>query len=117
MIADMDEKKDILIQLNNVNYEDDWEDDFMKRRSIIWTLSFTAKSYIYGPYHQSGLIQKAIVYDGFSTPSGNVRATRLTYTPTPPDGAQDVNGDGVIDLSDYGADDDFGFNEGIEILL
>lgn len=116
MVADMNEKKDILIQLNNINYEDDWDGDFLNRRSIVWTLNFVAKSYIYGPYTQTGLIQKAIVYESFDTSTGPVRAAKLTYQPK---AIEDENGDGVIDEFDtalLSADDDFGFSEGIELL-
>ena len=41
MIPDMGEKKDVTINLNNINYEDDWDGDFLDRRSIVWTLNFT----------------------------------------------------------------------------
>lgn len=116
MISDMDEKKDILINLNNINYEDDWEDDYLQRRSIVWSLNFTAKSYIYGPYTQAGLIKKATVFESIDTKSGPVRATSLTYQPVAVD---DLNEDGNIDGLDDAlltAADDFGFSEGIELL-
>ena len=38
MIPDMNEKKDIAIVLNNVSYEDQWDDSFYERRYIIYTL-------------------------------------------------------------------------------
>lgn len=116
MIADMDEKKDVLIELNNINYEDDWEDDFLQRRSITWVLSFVAKSYIYGPYSQAGLIQRAIVYETVDTKTVPVRAAELTYQPR---ALEDKNSDGVINELDNAllvASDDFGFSEGIELL-
>ena len=116
MIADMDEKKDIMITLNSINYEDDWEDDYLQRRSIVWYLNFTAKSYIYGPYTQSGVIKKATVFESINTKSGPVRATSLTYQPT---ALEDLNNDNVIDSLDDAlltASDDFGFSEGIELL-
>ena len=52
-IPDMDEIRDVAFVLNSVNMEDDWEDDFTTRRSITYTLSFTAKSYLWS-IHQSG---------------------------------------------------------------
>ncbi|AMO43126.1 tail assembly protein [Cyanophage S-RIM32] len=115
MIPDMDEKKDVAIVLNNVQYDDAWDDNFLERRYIIWTLSFTAKSYIYGPFDQASVIKKAIVYEGINSAVPQ-RSTKVTYTPK---ALEDKNNDGVIDTADdvlLTASDDFGFNEGIELL-
>ena len=62
-IPDMNEVRDVAFVLNSVNMEDDWEDDFTTRRSITYTLSFTAKSYIYGPYTKADVIRKARVIE------------------------------------------------------
>lgn len=116
MIPGMNEKKDISIILNNVNYEDEWEDDFMTRRSIVWTLNFTARSYIYGPFNQADIIKKAIVYETLGDNDTNRRNARFTYTPK---ALEDKNEDGVIDEADDAlvvSTDDFGFNEGIDLL-
>jgi hypothetical protein len=116
MIPDMDEKKDVQICLNNINYEDDWEDDFMTRRTIVWTLNFTAKSYIYGPFNQADIIRKAMVYETVGDLNENRRNAKFTYTPK---ALEDKNDDDVIDQQDdllVMPDDDFGFNEGIELL-
>lgn len=40
---------DIPIVLNAVSSEDSYEGNFEERRSIVWTLSFTMKGYIFGP--------------------------------------------------------------------
>lgn len=115
-IPDMNEKKDVAITLNGIDYEDDWEDDFMKRRSITWTLKFTAKSYIYGPFSQTGIIKKAMVYEAVGDYDTNRRTAKFTYTPKALD---DKNADGLINEEDDAlltAEDDFGFNEGIELL-
>lgn len=116
MIPGMNEKKDISIILNNINYEDDWDDDFLTRRSIVWTLSFTAKSYIYGPFNQADIIKKAIVYETLGDNDTNRRSAKFTYTPK---SLEDKNEDGVIDQLDDAllvSTDDFGFNEGIDLL-
>ena len=116
MIPDMDEKKDVAIQLNSINYDDAWDDNFLERRYITWSLNFTAKSYIYGPFDQASVIKKAIVYEGIGDSSVQTRNTKLTYTPR---ALEDKNSDGNIDALDDAlltAGDDFGFNEGIEIL-
>lgn len=116
MISDMNEKRDIAIILNNINYEDDWEDSFLDRRSIVWTLNFTAKSYIYGPYTNTGIIRKAIIYESVGDLAASRRNAVYTYSPK---ALEDKNDDGVINAADDEliiSTDDFGFNEGIELL-
>jgi len=116
MIPDMNEKRDVQICLNNINYEDDWDEDFLTRRTIVWNLSFTAKSYIYGPFNQADIIRKAMVYETVGDLNENKRNAKFTYTPK---ALEDKNGDDVIDEADdllVMPDDDFGFNEGIELL-
>ena len=115
-IPDMNEKRDVAIILNNISHEDDWEDSFSQRRSITWTLNFTAKSYIYGPYSNNGIIRKATIYESVGDLDTSRRAVGLTYQPK---ALEDKNNDGVIDTLDDAllvASDDFGFNEGIELF-
>lgn len=49
LIPELGIKLDIPIVLNAVSSEDTYEGDFEARRSIVWTLSFTMKGYIFGP--------------------------------------------------------------------
>ncbi len=49
LIPELGIKLDIPIILNAVSSEDSYEGDFEARRSIVWTLSFTMKGYIFGP--------------------------------------------------------------------
>ena len=44
--------RDVPIILNNVNYEDTYSGDFTTRRAVVYTLGFTAKTYLYGPISQ-----------------------------------------------------------------
>ena len=116
MIPDMNEKRDIAIVLNNVSYEDEWDDSFYERRYIVYTLNFTMKSYIYGPYNTADVIKKAIIHETLGDANVNRRTVTRTYTPK---ATTDINSDGNIDAADTAlltADDDFGFNEGIEFL-
>ena len=116
MIPDMDEKKDVAIVLNSITSEDEWEDSFMQRRYIAYTLNFTMKSYLYGPYSTSDIIRKAIIHETIGDLNVNRRTITRTYTPK---ATTDINQDGNIDTLDdalVDAGDDFGFNEGIEFL-
>ena len=116
MIPDMNEKKDVAIVLNGISSEDEWDDSFMNRRYIAYTLNFTVKSYLYGPYNTADVIKKAIIHETLGDLAVNRRTITRTYTPK---AKTDINTDGVIDVNDdalLDAGDDFGFNEGIEWL-
>jgi hypothetical protein len=96
-MADMDIKRDIPIILNSISYDDDYQGDFTTRRALIYTLSFTAKFYLYGPVTSSKVI-KTVQVDQYTDIADNSpkREQRLTVTPNP---------------ASADADDDFGFNE------
>ena len=116
MIPDMNEKRDVAILLNNISGEDEWDDTFLNRRYITYTLNFTMKSYLYGPYSTSDIIRKAIIHETIGDLAVSRRTITRTYTPK---ATTDINTDGVIDAADdvlVNAGDDFGFNEGIEFL-
>jgi len=96
-VVEMNNKRDIPIVLNSISYEDNYEGEFAERRAIIYTLSFTAKMYLYGPVQSAQVIKKVQVdqYSDSAT-SAPKREQRYTVTPSP---------------STADADDDFGFNE------
>jgi len=45
----INEKRDIPIVLENVTMQDDYEGDFSTRRVLLYTLRFTAKTFLFGP--------------------------------------------------------------------
>jgi hypothetical protein len=115
-IPDMNEKKDVAVVLNDINLDDSWDGEYANRRSIIWTFQFTAKSYIYGPFNQSAIIRKAIIYETVGDLEESRRNAKFTYTPK---ALQDYNDDGEITPADDAfvmPDDDFGFNGTIDLL-
>jgi hypothetical protein len=74
------------------------------------------KSYLYGPYNTADVIKKAIIHETLGDAAVNRRAITRTYTPV---AKTDINTDGNIDAADTAlldSGDDFGFNEGIQIL-
>jgi len=89
--------RDVPIVLTNVGYEDNYESDMITRRAIIYTLSFTAKFYLYGPVTDQKVI-KTVQVDQYTDSKVNApkREQRYSVTPDP------ITAD---------ADDDFGFNE------
>ena len=52
------EERDIAVVLNGVGYTDDYEGDYSQRRTIIWTLNFTVKTYLFGPVDAARDIRK-----------------------------------------------------------
>jgi len=96
-MADMGIKRDIPIILNSVTYEDNYQGDFTERRAIIYTMTFTAKFYLYGPVTSSSVIKTVQVDQYTDMPDQSPkREQRYTVTPSP---------------ASADADDDFGFNE------
>lgn len=49
LVESIGEKRDIPIVIENITLQDDYEEDFTTRRSLIYTLRFTAKTYLFGP--------------------------------------------------------------------
>ena len=48
-LGDFKEKRDIPIQLEGISMEDDYEGNFETRRALVYTLTFTAKTFLFGP--------------------------------------------------------------------
>ena len=85
MIEDrtMDTKRDIPFILNNVDYEDSYTGSLTSARRIIYTLTFTAKIYLYGPISTNAVI-KTVSADLYSdTGANSPRVERVTVTPNP----------------------------------
>jgi len=94
---DMGIKRDVPIILNSIAYEDTYQGDFTTRRALIYTLSFTAKFYLYGPVTSSKVI-KTVQVDQYTDLQDTSPKREQRYKVTPkPETAE--------------ADDDFGFNE------
>jgi|SRR5210317_291404 len=54
-----DFKMDVPLVFNSITYDDSHEGDPESTRSIIWTLNFTAKAYLFGPVANVSVIRKA----------------------------------------------------------
>ena len=96
-MSDMGIKRDVPIILSSVNYEDSYQGNFEERRAIMYTMTFTAKFYLYGPVTSDKVI-KTVQVDQYTDSKVNAptREQRYTVTPNP---------------ASASADDDFGFNE------
>jgi len=101
-IPSMNIKRDIPIVLNTVNYEDTYSGDFTTRRAVIYTLNFTAKTYLFGPASQQKVV-KSVQTDQYSDTDtvDKARESRIIVVPNP---------------TTADADDDFGFTTTIDFF-
>ena len=99
LVESIGEKRDIPVVLNSVAMQDDYEGDFSTRRALIYTLQFTAKTYLFGPVadNPEGLIRKVIV-DMYADTNTQTAKREVRYTAVP-------------DPIDANPGDDFGFTE------
>jgi hypothetical protein len=114
LVKSIGEKRDVPMILNGIQQQDDYEGDFSTRRALIYTLSFTAKTFMFGHIANTpeGLIRKVQLdyYTDTNTRTAK-RVQRYTVVPKP---KKDYNEDNVIDTDDtpfIEPGDDFGFTE------
>jgi hypothetical protein len=83
LIDSIGEKRDIPVVLESINFQDDYEGDYSTRRSLIYTLQFTAKTYLFGPISDTtdGLIKKVQV-DQYSSLDQTTAKREMRYTVT-----------------------------------
>jgi hypothetical protein len=101
VVPDLGIKRDIPIILGNIGYEDTYDGSFTQRRAVIYTLSFTAKTYLFGPMGNQGVIKTVQADVGTDTDSPLTREERIVIVPNP---------------SSADADDDFGFTTTISFF-
>ena len=98
LVNSIGEKRAVPVVLDNISFQDDYEGDFSTRRALIYTLQFTAKTYLFGPIASTtdGLIRKVQVDTHTTTDIASAkREIRYTVQPDP------INAE---------PDDDFGFD-------
>jgi hypothetical protein len=101
VVPDLDIKRDIPIVLGNIGYEDTYDGDFTNRRAVIYTLSFTAKTYLFGPMNNQGVIKQTQADLYSDTDTTSKREERIVVVPDP---------------TSADADDDFGFTTTISFF-
>tara|TARA_X000000368_G_scaffold122440_1_gene96016 strand:- start:626 stop:1468 length:843 start_codon:yes stop_codon:yes gene_type:complete len=114
LVKSIGEKRDVPLVLNNISYQDDYEGNFETRRALIYTLNFTAKTYMFGPIADStdGLIRK-VQLDYYSDTNTRTASREMRYS-VKATAKKDYNEDTVIDEHDdplIEPGDDFGFTE------
>jgi len=100
LVESIKEKRDVPVVLENITMQDDYEGDFTSRRVLLYTLRFTAKTYLFGPVSSASkdIIKKATVsYIAGQTPENAQRS--LTYS-VEPRATKNYTGDAVTTLVD-----------------
>ena len=84
LVSAIKEKRDIPIVLENITMQDDYEGDFESRRVLLYTLRFTAKTYLFGPVTDASkdIITKSTVNYLTGTDTSNADRN-LTYSVVP----------------------------------
>ena len=100
VVPEMGIKRDVPIVLNNINYEDSYSGDFESRRAVIYTLNFTAKTYLYGPASTQKVIRETQADMHTDLPAAT-REERIVVVPNP---------------ESADTDDDFGFTTTISFF-
>jgi hypothetical protein len=100
LISSIGEKRDVPIVLDSVSFTDDYEGDFSERRALIYTLTFTAKTYLFGPVPSAstGIIKKATI--DYSTRKGKDFRREVRYSVTPR-ATKDYTNDGTTYLAEH----------------
>lgn len=87
LLNDVNEKRDIPIVLENITMQDDYEGDFTTRRVLVYTLRFSAKTYLFGPVSTAtkDIIKKSTVGVTAAGPSGRSSTLNrsVSYSATP----------------------------------
>jgi hypothetical protein len=99
LVESIQEKRDIPIILENITMQDDYEGDYTTRRVLLYTLRFTAKTYLFGPVTTAtkDIIKKATV--GYLSGTDTSNTTReITYSVVPR-AVKNYTGDAATTLS------------------
>jgi len=83
-LGDYKETQNVAISLDSINMSDEYEGNFDTRRALIYTLSFTAKTFVYGPLRDvSGDIIKKVTVGYISGSKSGSYERDITYQSTP----------------------------------
>ena len=95
----INEKRDIPVILENIAMQDDYEGNFTTRRVLLYTLRFTAKTYLFGPVSSAtrDIIKKATI--GYITGGTTDSPTREVVYSAEPRAIKNYTGIVVTNLS------------------
>ncbi len=119
LVKSIGEKRDVPLILQNISFTDDYEGNYETRRALVYTFTFTAKTYMFGPIADTtdGLIRK-VQLDYYSDTNTRTASREMRYR-IESKAKKDYNEDGYIDQLDdplIPPGDDFGFTESREFF-
>ena len=99
LVSSIGEKRDVPIVLDNISFRDEYEGDFTTRTALIYTLQFTAKTYLFGPVSDTsdGLIKKVQV--DYTTDTAASARRQMRYVATPK-ALKDYNNDETTTITE-----------------
>lgn len=116
LLEGFDQLTDIPLVLQSVNINDNYDNDFLIRRTLVYTLRFTLKGYLYGPVSQSKIIKISEV--NLTAPMDAI--TTLSRTTTQPgltdQGEPTTSIDETIPYTQIDETDTYGYIVTVETL-
>lgn len=105
---------DIPLVLNNVSFDDVYEGNFEERRSLIWSLDFTMKSYLFGPTKKQEVIKLAnvqnYVVSGFNDLDNETMDSRVKIYPGQyANGSASSDPDNTVPYSEISKDENWDY--------
>lgn len=124
LIPEMNVIVDTPIILNSIVSQDTYDQQFLQRRAIVWTLNFTLKGYLFGPIKEKKIIKFANTTfyiakqeDLYNAIGNTAPSDRVTVRPAMlANGSPTTNAAASVPLSEIEADDDFGYAVNIELI-
>lgn len=87
LLDDIEEKRDIVFTLTNIRMTDDYEGNFETRRSLIWTLSFSADIFFFIPISPDSVEKNIIQKVSFGLNAGDsvngIKNQDIRFSTTP----------------------------------
>jgi hypothetical protein len=100
LVSSIGEQRDIPMVLENITMDDQYEGDFTTRRILIYSLDFTAKTYLFGPtgVGNDALIKQVQV--DYYTDTNRVNASRQLRYVAEPRALKDYDGDATTTIAE-----------------
>ena len=100
LVSSIGEKRDIPMILNNISMDDQYEGDFTSRRVLIYSLDFTAKTYLFGPVGSPNEALIKQVQVDYYTDTNRINASRQLRYVAEPRAIQDYDNDAITQIAE-----------------
>ena len=110
LVSSIGEKRDIPMILERITMDDQYEGDFTTRRILIYTLDFTAKTYLFGPVGNGNEALIKQVQVDYYTDTNRINASRQLRYVAEPRALKDYNNDEITVVAEDISEDISEFN-------